>query len=231
MRQALKSLYLALVAYDFEQRKLIEFVRAGAGNPPGSVLDVGCGYGRLLRPLSALGIAVTGLDENASIVQKNRAEGLACVTPSEFERSSGQFDVLVLSHVIEHLAPDGLVALLDRYLDRLRPGGVLVVASPLESAYFYEDLDHVRPYPPSSLQMAFGPGTPQSRHHPRNRLVLEDLWFRRAHFRPVHWRARRLGGPGRWLPMLLESFGAVAFHASFGLIGKTDGWVGAFRKA
>jgi hypothetical protein len=106
-----------------------------------------------------------------------------------------------------------------------------VVATPLESAYFHHDLDHVRPYPPASLQMAFAPGLPQTRHRPRNRLLLRELWFRRAHFRPTAFKGRHLKS---WssLPLLAaECLGALAFHLSLGLVGKRDGWVGVFEKA
>ena len=226
---ALKRAYLGLVGYDLELPRLLYLI-AGCAGPQSRILDLGCGRGRLLRPLFEQGRAVTGVDANEALVAANRADGLPCMGVAELERGDAMFDVVVMSHLIEHFAPEDLVAFMDRYLDRLREGGSVVIASPLMTPYFHDDLDHVRPYPPSSIAMAFAPGAPQTRHRPRNRLVLRELWFRRAHFRPVFKRGRHLRSWSTWPLAVLEALGAVAFRASFGLIGRTDGWVGVFEK-
>ncbi len=231
MKQPLKKFYLWLIAYDFELRRLVAFVERGCANPGSKVLDLGCGHGRLLRALTRRGREVTGVEENESIVALNREAGLSCITTAEFARGDASFDVIVMSHLVEHFAPEALVEFMDRHLDRLRPGGSLIVATPLESPYFYDDLDHVRPYTPTSLQMAFAPGVPQTRHRPRNRLVLRDLWFRRAHFRPVSFKGRRMMSWATMPLAAIECASVLAFHLSFGLIGRTDGWVGVFEKS
>ncbi|MBC7804126.1 MAG: class I SAM-dependent methyltransferase [Candidatus Parcubacteria bacterium] len=230
MKRYLKSLYVSLISHDFELQELLRRVESCCADPEAQVLDLGCGHGRLLRPLTERGRKVTGVDENESIVASNRQSGLNCLSTAEFARSEAMFDVIVMSHLVEHFAPEALLGFMDRQLDRLRPGGSLVIATPLSSPYFYDDLDHVRPYPPGSIQMVFAPGVPQTRFRPRNRLVLRDLWFRRAHFRPVSFRGRQMKS---WTTMPLaaiESASAIAFHLSFGLIGRTDGWIGVFEK-
>src|SRR6266513_3193273 len=125
------------------------------------VLDVGCGYGRLLALLQAAGLEPTGVDLNPEIVAANRKAGLSCISTDEFESSNDRYDVMLMAHVIEHFDPAGLLRFMDRYLDRLIPGGRLVIATPLMSDYFYDDFDHIRPYQPSGIQMVFGEGTPQ----------------------------------------------------------------------
>ncbi|HTP62367.1 MAG TPA: methyltransferase domain-containing protein [Burkholderiales bacterium] len=231
MKQSLKRLYLRLIAYDAELARLVADVERRCQEPGARVLDLGCGHGRLLALLARRGFAVTGVDENEAIVASNRAAGLPCQSAEEFARGDTTFDVIVMSHLIEHFAPAALVEFLDRHLDRLRAGGALIIATPLQSPYFYDDLDHVRPYPPASIQMAFSPGVPQTRHRPRNRMLLRDVWFRRAHFRPVSFKGMRMR---TWttLPLAaLECASALAFHASFQLFGRTDGWVGVFEKS
>ena len=231
VRTLLKAVYLGLTNYDYEVHRLVGYVARFGGKPDAQVLDLGCGHGRLLRALAARGVAATGVEENEAIVAANRAAGLTCLTTAEFARSDASFDVIVMSHLIEHFAPEALVEFIDRHLDRLRPGGALILASPLASPYFHDDLDHVRPYPPASIQMVFSPGVPQTRHRPRNRMLLRDVWFRRAHFRPVSFKGMRMR---TWttLPLAaLECASALAFHASFQLFGRTDGWVGVFEKS
>ena len=228
--QALRSLYSRLVGYDVELDQLVRFFDRYGARQGAKILDLGCGHGRLLRTLAGRGHNVTGVEENEAIVAQNQAAGLPCITSAEFARSDTIFDVIVMSHLIEHFAPELLVEFMDRHLDRLRPGGALIIATPLESPYFHDDLDHVRPYPPASIQMAFSPGVQQTRHRPRNRLVLRDLWFRRTHFFPISFKGRRMRA---WttLPLAaIECASALAFHASLGLIGRTDGWVGVFEK-
>ena len=50
-----------------------------------------------------------------------------------------------MSHVIEHFAPSDLLVFMDGYIDLLRPGGHLIIATPLMSPYFYDDFDHIKP--------------------------------------------------------------------------------------
>jgi len=227
----MRRFYFWIVGYDREKDRLVELVLRAAEKGERRIADIGCGHGRLLRALAARGVAATGVEENEAIVAANRAAGLTCLTTAEFARSDASFDVIVMSHLIEHFAPEALVEFIDRHLDRLRPGGALILASPLASPYFHDDLDHVRPYPPASIQMVFSPGVPQTRHRPRNRMLLRDVWFRRAHFRPVSFKGMRMR---TWttLPLAaLECASALAFHASFQLFGRTDGWVGVFEKS
>src|SRR5437588_11052930 len=113
------------------------------------VLDVGCGYGRLLALVKAAGFEVTGVEINAEIVAANRKAGLSCISADEFKTSNDRYDVMLMAHVIEHFAPADLLHFMDIYLDRLKPGGRLVIATPLMSDYFYDDFDHIRPYQPA----------------------------------------------------------------------------------
>jgi SAM-dependent methyltransferase len=228
-RALLRRAFLGLTGYDFEKEKIVAFVQRAARNGR-RILDVGCGRGRLMRPLAQSGLDVMGVDANPELVRRNRADGLRCQTVEEHDGGSDRYDVILMSHVIEHFAPEGLVAFLDRYLDRLAPGGALVVATPLLSPYFHEDLDHVRPYPPGSLAMAFAPGVPQTRHRPRNRLELRDVWFRRGHWRPAYGRARFVRSWHTAPLVAVEAASALLFRASAGFLGRTDGWVGMFEK-
>ncbi len=47
----LKGVYHYLLQYDPEATRLMGFVHSLLGNHDGSVLDVGCGYGRYLKLL------------------------------------------------------------------------------------------------------------------------------------------------------------------------------------
>lgn len=227
-----KRLYRATVTFDHEVRKVTALIGSVCPSPAKQwrVLEVGCGYGRYQRTLSGLGFDVTGVEENPIIVHANREVGLRCFTTEEFTQTNDTYDVILMSHVIEHFAPRDLMPFIDRYLDRLKIGGRLVIATPLLTRLFYEDFDHVKPYHPIGLLMVFGEDHAQVQYYARNKLRLEDIWIRRGPWRFAHRRARYIRSPVTRLLQLLELAGALAFRLSVGIIGQANGWVGMFRK-
>jgi hypothetical protein len=152
------------------------------------------------------------------------------MTVAEFLRSDETFDLVLMSHVIEHFAPADLVGFIDGYLDRLRLGGHLLIATPLFSSNFFDDFDHVRPYHPIGLLMVFGRDHAQVQYYARNQIELRDIWFRRSPCRGNFVRTRYMTSPLTRLLQFAEFASAIVFRVSFGLFGQTDGWVGLFRK-
>ena len=112
---------------------------------PGFTLEIGCGIGRNLEHLRGESI---GVDTNEHCVRAARARGLMAFTPDEFRRTPeynqpSRFDTILLAHVAEHMTEDQAVALLDEYLELLRPGGRLVLIAPQEAG-FRSDATHVQ---------------------------------------------------------------------------------------
>jgi O-antigen chain-terminating methyltransferase len=66
--------------------------------------------------------------------------------------------VISAFHLVEHLAFDDLVRLLDQAVRVLRPGGILLLETPnpnnllVSSGHFYLDPTHVKPLPPDLLE-------------------------------------------------------------------------------
>ncbi|MEA2266088.1 MAG: hypothetical protein QOE27_1671 [Solirubrobacteraceae bacterium] len=87
--------------------------------PEGPVLDVGAGSGGLVAALRRRGREAVGLEREA------RGEHIRDVPLAALD---GGWAGIVLWHSLEHLTDPG--AELDRAIDRLAPGGVLVVAIP-----------------------------------------------------------------------------------------------------
>jgi SAM-dependent methyltransferase len=228
----LKRLYRSLVTFDTEMQIITELVGRARWSlhQQCRVLDVGCGYGRYLRALSGLGVDVTGVDVNPDLVHANRRNGLQCLTAEEFSQSVDSYDVILMSHVIEHFSPKDLVPFMDGYLDRLKVGGRLVIATPLLTPYFYDDFDHVKPYHPTGVLMVFGTEQAQVQYYSRNKLTLEDVRIRRSPLRPPHTSGRYKEAIRARPRQIVEFVSALLFRASGGLIGESDGWVGLFRK-
>lgn len=99
----------------------------------GSVLDAGCGTGRVSRRLAELGYAVTAVDSDPRMLAIARAldaEAPLGVTYVDADLAAYRGDrvdlVLAAGNVIPLLAPGTLQATLQALADHLRPGGWLV---------------------------------------------------------------------------------------------------------
>ena len=230
MKEALQRAYLSLTMLDNETPQVIDMIAKAVNSAAGPVLEVGCGYGRYLRPLCERGIEAVGVDVNPEIVRRNKDAGLKAMLPAEFQASRQRVRVLLMSHVIEHFQPRELLEFLDRWLDHLEVGGELVVATPLMTPHFYDDFDHVKPYHPDGLKMVFGGGGAQVQYWSRHRLELVEVIFRRSPWRATLSQAIYRGGAAAWPLYLANVLAMLAFRLSFSLLGRKTGWIGRFRK-
>ncbi len=97
----------------------------------GTLLDVGCGRGLFLDRMRRGGWLVHGTeydDDSALGARETYGLDVRCGNPGEAGFPPGSFDVVTMSHVLEHL-PQPAEAL-GQCRRLLRPGGLLVVAVP-----------------------------------------------------------------------------------------------------
>ena len=231
MIELFKKIYYSILKYTLEEKKLLYFLNKYTKSES-SVLDVGCGYGRLLRLLDSKKYHTLGVEINPEIVNLNIADGIHCLTVNDFlcgDEAKKKWDAIIMFHVIEHLSPDDCFKFIDSYLDHLKPNGVLVIATPLFTEYFYEDFDHVKPYLPLGLQMVFGDKNAQVQYHSRNKLQMIDLWYKKYFYRLTNYRIIYFPRY-RFIIPIFTAFSALLFKISFGILGKKDGWMAVFRK-
>lgn len=111
------------MVFDFPYRQL-------RGRPPGRLLEVGCGNGRLLTLLQRWGWEVAGVDFDGNAVEHARQRGMA-VRQGDLASQNyadASFDVVLTHHVLEHL-PDP-EATLREVFRILRPGGLALMVTP-----------------------------------------------------------------------------------------------------
>jgi 2-polyprenyl-3-methyl-5-hydroxy-6-metoxy-1,4-benzoquinol methylase len=101
--------------------------------PPGRVLDVGCGDGGFLHRMHQLGWSATGVDFDPKAIENAQARYGPALTLLNTDLSRAHFlddsfDVITMSHVIEHV-PDP-VALMVEARRVLKSGGRLVMTTP-----------------------------------------------------------------------------------------------------
>ncbi|MEX5718930.1 class I SAM-dependent methyltransferase [Geodermatophilus maliterrae] len=126
---------------------------------PGGVVDLGCGRGEWLALLRAAGVTARGVDANPAFVAAGRARGLDMELGDALGYLEAlppdSIDVVTAFHVIEHLATEDLLALLEAARAALRPGGCLLLETPnptnlvMAACDFYNDPTHRSPLPPA----------------------------------------------------------------------------------
>ena len=89
-----------------------------------TVLDLGCGAGRIADPLAAEGRQVVGVDESAAMLERVRAATSAHGRIEELALHRTFDGVLLLSHLVNGPDPQPLLAVAARHLG---PGGVLII--------------------------------------------------------------------------------------------------------
>lgn len=216
-----------------ETKQILRFLRKiSPGNDSSKVkiLEVGCGFGQERSLLRLKGFNVLGVDTNLEIVKANVEMGLNCISVDQFKKCDEKFDLILMSHVIEHFAPQELLHFMDNYLNYLQVGGHLVICTPLLTKTFYDDFDHVKPYQPRGIEMVFGTDNSQVQYYSKNKLSLKDIWFRRSPYRLRFYRAQFIKSFLSRVLLIVDILSTLAFKISFGLVGYKTGWIGLYEK-
>ncbi len=116
-----------------------EWIVPGAFTRDSSIIDIGCGTGRLVLKLAQCGFRNVGGVEpyiDNDITYKVNGRDVV-IRKGSAECLGGSYDVLILSHVLEHVAdPDGFVEGLKKLMHK---GSWLVVSLPLLSAFAWKE--------------------------------------------------------------------------------------------
>jgi 2-polyprenyl-3-methyl-5-hydroxy-6-metoxy-1,4-benzoquinol methylase len=105
----------------------------GPGLAGRDILDIGCGPGSLLREFERLGARVHGYDAAPAAIEicRSRLSPEARVAAGLFDVESeghGTFDLIAMSHVLEHIVEPW--SFLRRLMRLVRPGGGLFIEVP-----------------------------------------------------------------------------------------------------
>ena len=121
------------ICYVIEQRLSPHF-------SPMSVLEYGCGVGRLAIPFARRPGAVTAVDRSPKMLEVGRREAqrygvghVEFLTPSELFASARKFDLISCFHVLQRLSRVDGLALLNQLLDRIASGGIGVFHVPFST--------------------------------------------------------------------------------------------------
>ncbi|WP_027722597.1 class I SAM-dependent methyltransferase [Maridesulfovibrio zosterae] len=195
------------------------------------IIEVGCGRGTKTDFLISHGFNnILGVEKNEFQVQECCKRGLDVVTLESFSAnySNEKFDFLILSHIIEHFCFEDLIDFIDGYLKYLKPGGLLLIATPMLHPHFWLDLDHQKPYYPQGIKNFYSGSGEQVGFTSNYRLKLKDIRFRKSPLRIKNDRNLLLKKND--FPMLsFNLLCAAVFKGSFNFIGYKTGWLGLYK--
>jgi 2-polyprenyl-6-hydroxyphenyl methylase/3-demethylubiquinone-9 3-methyltransferase len=105
-----------------------------------SVLDIGCGGGLTCEPMARMGATVTGIDADANAINvaRTHAETMGLditYVCGDAQNHDKTYDIVVALEVIEHVSnPE---AFIKTCIDRLKPGGLLILSTLNRTAKSY----------------------------------------------------------------------------------------------
>lgn len=119
----------------------------------GAVLDIGCGAGEFLAFLESKNIPALGIDLEEKEVHRAVSQGLQARQADglEYLKSNDRhYRAIALIEVAEHIPSENLLHLLQAAVNKLQPGGILLIETinlrhPLAMQGFYTDPSHTRP--------------------------------------------------------------------------------------
>lgn len=153
---------------DAQQRKRsVDYYRGYARFFPAElrsqpVLDIGCGWGFFLEGLQQEGfIDLKGIDLSVGQIEACRAQCDVDVEQVDdsrifLQRHVAHYGAIAMIDVVEHIAVDQQVAMLEAVFSALRPGGLLLVRVPNANSAVamkmrYVDLEHTCSFSEHSL--------------------------------------------------------------------------------
>lgn len=178
-----------------------------------------------------LGCLVEGVDTNHEYVRRAQNQGFTAYNSDIFfKKNHIPFDVVFLSHLVEHVSPDSLASLIPKLCALLSEHGRLIIVSPTPGERFYHDFSHIRPYLPQSIRHAFGAtGMPIS--FGESALIeLVDIYFFKDPYRTRHWRSfyMKTGFCGKITTCVNRIFDCL-WRLSLGHIGAQASWLGIYE--
>jgi len=100
--------------------------------PAGHVLEIGSGPGWDADALEDTGMTVRRTDLTQAFIELQRARGKEADRLDVIDDDlGGPYDAVVCLHVLQHVEPDDLTAVLAKVAGALRPGGRFLVSIPL----------------------------------------------------------------------------------------------------
>ena len=195
------------------------------------ILDVGCGNGDNLVFLKKLGFFnLVGVDISQEMIDISKGKGFEIYSVDDISNKGG-FDLILFSHILEHVGYPEIKDLLEYYFALANPNAHVIIIMPLMYDGFYFDVDHIKPYYANGLQWLFSEDRLSSRQYSSQyRLNLLDIRFRRQPLLPYHIKSRYIRTTlNKIIFRCLTIVTKIAKIISLGLLSKVTGYCALYK--
>ncbi len=125
------------------------------------ILDLGCGFGQMLHAITRKGYTkLTGIDINDEAVAFCKSIDLSVKKVEDLNsfasENPNKYEIILMSHVLEHIPKGETLSTLKLIFSMLKPGGKFLVMvpngqAPNHSYWMWEDFTHYTLYTSGSL--------------------------------------------------------------------------------
>ncbi|HQD92840.1 MAG TPA: class I SAM-dependent methyltransferase [Bacilli bacterium] len=170
---------------EFEFRKINNIIKSEFKEDVFSLLDVGsgfCGFANYIR-VNFSNANISCVDINKDLVKLAEQQGFKAIIGkiTNLPYADNSFDIIHCSHVIEHLGYPDIIIALNELIRVTKTEGLIIIRSPLWANHrFYNDIDHVRPYPPDSILNYFT--NLQQQQVGKDEVCEIDRWYTRIYY-------------------------------------------------
>lgn len=204
-----------------------------------SVLDLGCGLGEYMELFNKFNCHTIGVDINPEQLSTLHKKGYNVCLPDYVPKNT-KYDILFMSHVIEHMSSQDMVAFFRQWLPYMKKEGRLIVITPLGGHRFWYDFTHVRPYYPQSLWMLWGGWSRPGSDKLEQILELESIAFFNDPFKIRHggtlgaayYSKATNGGGGKYNNFIVKAINAIlecGWRVTNGKFGCCSSWLGIYK--
>jgi cyclopropane fatty-acyl-phospholipid synthase-like methyltransferase len=218
--------------HNIEKNIIDNYLKKAANGKAITLLDVGCGIGEYVETFKKYNIQFTGVDVSQEMVDNANKAGHNAILLDDLKKQNDLFDIVFISHVIEHLDSETLVEFLNFYIGKLKKDGILILLSPLGVDNFYYDITHVRAYYPQAIWQMWGGYFSSLSIQKNEQLRLDDIYFVKDSYRTRKWRSYYMSDNKiafyctRFLNYILASL----YLMSNATIGRKTSWIGFYKK-
>lgn len=192
------------------------------------ILDVGCGLGNNIELMQSWGYKnIIGSDISPQMVEECLKKNLNVFLDTDLVEKN--FDLVLFSHVIEHIKYPYIVDFLEKYFERLKSGGRVIVITPCQYNGFYNDIDHIKPYYPNALLNCFSEKRMSRQYHSNFSLNLLDIYFRKEVIATFDTRSGYINNfQNKFIRKIRRMLFNLLNYITFGGLAKTTGYAALF---
>jgi hypothetical protein len=204
------------------------FIQDSLENVPRNacLVDYGCGKGRIMRQLIRLGfVNALGIDSNPRTIELLRQDGIRSYATSDYTEAIPETaDVLLMIHLVEHLQAHQIIDIVNSHknVDRI------IIVTPTFINEFFDDPDHIRPYPPASLKMLLSDRNSQISKNVTQSFRLVKIRYKRSPYRVCMTRNSKLL---YYLSLAGNLALAFVFLLTFRALGRNTASMTVFERA